>query len=216
MRRFFLAVMALALALNAAAQTAASHPAQFGLLVGVTSSATDIKSAWAEAEDITQYHAGIALKIPMGDFFALQPMLTYNIKGAKISDQDSDDFKADFKTGFIEFPLQLQVGFPLGEDFRVFGLAEPFIGYAVTNESKAELGDIEETRHNWDSVKNRLEYGASAGAGIELAGGIQLQVKYFWNFGTIYKDSEHPGTNPVDAVKHEKCSGIMATLGFLF
>ena len=220
MKKILFACLAFALTWAASAQTTERPAAQFGLLAGVTSSATDIEAAWAEAEDITQYHVGIGGKFNIGGFFAVQPMLIYNIKGAKISEQDSaEDFKADFKTGFIELPVQLQIGLPLGEDFRIFGLAEPFIGYGITNESKAELGDASETKHNWDSVKNRLEYGASAGAGIEIAGGLQLQVKYFWNFGTIYKDSEHPGNgagNPVDAVKHSKCSGIMATLGFFF
>ena len=212
MKKIIFACLALALAWNSAAQTASRPAAQFGLLAGVTSSSTDLKAAWAEAEDITQYHVGIAGKFSVKDFFVFQPMLIYNIKGAKISDQDTQDFKADFKTGFIELPLQFQLGFPLGEDFRIFALAEPFIGYGVTNESKAELNDIEETKHNWDSVKNRLEYGACAGAGIELAGGIQLQVKYFWNFGNIYKDT----STPAGDAEHDSCKGIMATLGFFF
>ena len=216
MKKIIFAALALVLALNASAQSTTLKPAaQFGLLVGVTSSSTDLEAAWAEAEDITQYHVGIAGKFNISDFFVFQPMLIYNIKGAKISDQDpAQDFKADFKTGFIELPLQFQLGFPLGEDFRIYGLAEPFIGYGVTNESKSELNDVSETKHNWDSVKNRLEYGACAGAGIELAGGIQLQVKYFWNFGNIYKDTSSPaGGNDAE---HGNCKGIMATLGFFF
>lgn len=228
MKKIFLAVSAIVLAWTAGAQTFDSDPvrvrpaAQFGILAGVTSTATDIQSAWAEAEEITQYHVGIGGKFNLGDIFVFQPMLIYNIKGSKISEQEAGtDFKADFKTGFIELPLQFQLGFPLGADFRIFALAEPFVGYGITNESKEELGDIKETKHNWDSVKNRLEYGGSLGAGLELAGGLQLQVKYFWNFGNIYKDSEHPdnnngGGNAWDKVKHSNCSGIMATLGFFF
>ena len=216
MKKIIFAALALVLAFNVAAQTKIKPAAQFGILAGVTSSSTDIEAAGAEAEDITQYHVGIAGKFNISDFFVFQPMLIYNIKGAKISEQNSvDDFKADFKTGFIELPLQLQIGFPLGEDFRIYGLAEPFIGYGITNESKSELNDVEDTKHNWDSVKNRLEYGASAGAGIELAGGIQLQVKYFWNFGTIYKNTSNPTAGGGDA-EHNSCKGIMATLGFFF
>ena len=193
-----------------------------GIVAGVTSTATDIKSAWAEASDITQYHAGLALKMSIGGIFVFQPAVIYNVKGVKISDQSDDlhDFKADFKTGFIEVPLQLQLGIPLGDALRIYGIAEPFAGYAIYNKSTAELtsgADTEtEEKNNWDNVKSRLEYGFGFGAGVEIMNNVQLSVRYFWNLGKIYDDSEVSIDQNVNTIKHEKCNGIMASLGIFF
>lgn len=214
MKKIILAVAAMALAWNASAQV--------GIVAGVTSTATDIKSAWAEASDITQYHVGLAFKFSFADIFVIQPEVLYNVKGSKLSDgTDNTDFKADFKTGFLEVPLQLQLGIPIAETLRIYGFAEPFVGYAITNESKEELADAEEVKHNWDSVKNRLEYGVGAGVGVEILENIQLSVRYYWNLGKIYNDNKVPrtdqgGNSVINTVKQEKCSGIMASIGIFF
>ena len=128
--------------------------------------------------------------------------------------------KADFKTGFIEVPLQLQLGIPLGDALRIYGIAEPFAGYAIYNKSTAELtsgADTEtEEKNNWDNVKSRLEYGFGFGAGVEIMNNVQLSVRYFWNLGKIYDDSEVSIDQNVNTIKHEKCNGIMASLGIFF
>lgn len=237
MKKIILAVAALLVAVGAFAQDYASSYAgagtsrsgiHFGIMAGVTSTASDVKSAWAEASDITQYHVGAALKMSIGGILVFQPAVLYNVKGAKISDQDDDfnDFKADYKTGFIEVPLQIQAGIPIGDALRIYGIAEPFVGYAIYNQAKSELtagADTEtEEKNNWDNVKSRLEYGLGFGAGVEIMNNVQLSVRYFWNLGKIYADKDVEvdpnggGNNAVNTIKHEKCSGIMASLGIFF
>ncbi len=231
MKKIILAVAALLVAVGAFAQNYASSFAgagtsrsgiHFGIMAGVTSTASDVKSAWAEASDITQYHVGAALKMSIGGILVFQPAVLYNVKGAKISDQGDDlhDFKADFKTGFIEVPLQLQLGIPLGDALRIYGIAEPFAGYAIYNKSTSELtsgADTEtEEKNNWDNVKSRLEYGFGFGAGVEIMNNVQLSVRYFWNLGKIYDDSEVSIDQNVNTIKHENCNGIMASLGIFF
>ena len=202
--------------------------AQIGVMAGVTSSETDIKEAWAEAGSITQYHLGLAMRFPITGFLAIQPAVIYNIKGQQIGAvlDGTSDFEADFKTGFIEVPVQLQLGFDL-KGFRPYVFAEPFAGYAITNESKEEVtniaGDVAdaepaETKTDWDNVKSRLEYGVGLGLGIDLLNHMQISVRYFWNMNPIYNDDAiSTALREIDTtIKQNSCSGIMVSAALFF
>lgn len=181
--------------------------AQFGIIAGLTSSSTNIKDAYAELKGkaIAQYHVGITAKLELGKVFAIQPSLIYNVKGSRLADFSTRTI--DYKTGFIELPIQLQVGVPLGKIIRLYGIAEPFIGYAVSNKiDGAELKD------KWANISNKFEYGVGLGAGVELFEHLQVAVRYFWNLGNVYDFSVH---SIIDAPKG-KCSGISASVAFLF
>lgn len=224
MKKFFVAFAAALLSLSAFAQ--------FGIVAGVTSSESTFKEAKATYEDITQYHVGVTYKIPvLGNAVALQPSLIYNVKGMSIGDAKEvanvEDYKADFNTGFLELPVQLQVGFSVN-GIRPFAFVEPFVGYAITNESKKELDVLGEDivsdhKTDWSNVKNRLEYGYGLGFGIELLGTLQVSARYFWNMGQLYEDDAAAVTDANAAVntilsntKEQKCNGIMASISILF
>ena len=216
----------------AAVLFSASAYAQFGIVAGVTSSETSFKEAKANYQDITQYHVGVTYKIHvLGNAVALQPSLIYNIKGMSIGDAeevaDVKSYTADFSTGFLELPVQLQIGFSVN-GIRPYAFAEPFVGYAITNETKKELevlGEdvISEKRTDWSTVRNRLEYGYGLGFGIELLGTLQVSARYYWNLGQLYEDDAARVTDANEAVntilsntKEQKCNGIMASISILF
>ncbi|MCR4859443.1 MAG: PorT family protein [Bacteroidales bacterium] len=189
---------------------AVSAHAQFGVVAGITSSRTTLEDATADISNISQYHAGITYKIGFGNFFAIQPALLYNVKGAKISAL-TDQPEMDFKTGYIELPVQLQLGLGVGDIFRVYGLAEPFLGYAITNQVRE--GSSTTFEQTWENVKNRTEYGFSLGAGVELIKNVQVSVKYFWNLGQVNNlDIDSASTK----VTEGKCNGISASVAILF
>lgn len=192
-----------------------SANAQVGIIAGLTSSASDIKSAYADAKNINQYHVGLTYKLGIGNLLAIQPSLIYNMKGTKIGDIGGvKDASVDYKTGYIEVPVQVQVGFGLGPVARVYGFAEPFIGYAVSNEVKVEnVNDV--NKSSWDNVKNKLEYGVGLGAGVEVFRHLQVSVKYFWNLGDVYGQSINIGSISKE-VSSSKCNGIAASVAFLF
>ena len=204
MKKFIVIVASLLIAVSA-------H-AQFGVVAGITSSKSNLKEAWADVKNITQYHVGLTYKLDLG-LLAIQPSILYNMKGTKL-DVASADVKAaelDYKTGYIEVPVQLQLGLKLGVA-RIYGFAEPFIGYAITN--SATLGGTD-LKANWENVKNRLEYGVGLGAGVELIKHVQVSVKYFWNMGEMY------GTNIsfagiTQTISEQKASGIAASVALLF
>lgn len=210
----------------AAMLIAGSAFAQVGIIAGVTSSKTDFNSAIADAGNITQYHVGVAAKIPLFAGFQIQPALIYNIKGMKLEDAASSSlvgYQADLKTGFVEVPVQIQWGFDLSA-VRPYVFVEPFVGYAITNETKEELKGLDpEKSSSFDVVKNRLEYGFGVGAGVDLLDNLQLSVRYFWNMGELYKDNVSAITSVQSAIdaavgtaQDKTCNGIMASLAIFF
>ena len=190
---------------------AVSAHAQFGVIAGITSSSSTIDAAAADIENISQYHAGLTYKIGFGNVFAIQPSLIYNMKGTKIADIANTSAELDYKTGYLELPVQLQLGLGIGNAFRVYGFAEPFVGYAISNQVTG--GTSKTVEQTWDNVKTRAEYGFSLGAGLELIKHVQVSVKYFWNLGNIY------GTQVKLAdinIGEGTCNGIAASVAILF
>ena len=215
--------------------------AQVGVIAGVTSTTTDINAARdaLKAGDITLYHVGLTSKYDLGAI-AIQPSLIYNVKGTQLSEVYEDggakNYTADFKTGFLELPVQLQIGLNLG-GFRPYVFAEPFVGFAITNEftKKVELAGVEvaseesTSSNQWENIgtdiKDRLEYGVGAGVGIDLLNSLQISVRYYWNMGELYNGEANKFQGStireaanlfLDTMKSQQCTGIMASVAFFF
>ena len=204
MKKFLVVIATLLIAVSA-------H-AQFGIVAGVTSSKTNLKDAIADAQNITQYHVGVTYKLDLG-LLAIQPSILYNMKGTKLNIAELTSTELDYKTGYIEIPVQLQVGLNLGVA-RIYGFAEPFIGYAISNAATLSGQDL---KADWDNVKSRLEYGVGLGAGVELIKHVQVSVKYFWNMGDMYGiDLSKLVPTMTGTIGSQKASGIAASVALLF
>ena len=207
MKRFF-TVLAAGLLSMAAAR------AQVGIVAGIASPQSNLSSAVDDLESITQYHVGIACKIPIGHF-ALQPEILYNIKGSQLGGvrgTDDDKFSVDFKTGFLEVPVQIQYGFFTGA-FRPYVFAEPFIGYQI---SSSDSGNA--TFNEWiKQAKSRFEYGFGVGGGLEITSHIQLSVQWFKNLGAMFGENVRSAGETWSEVKDIKnFQGIKFSLAILF
>ena len=182
----------------------AAH-AQFGFIVGLTSSS--IKMAQDDA--ISLYHAGMTGQVDLPYYFSIQPSLLYQVKGANVGHLDTasdEDFKV--KTGFVELGLGTQWG-PRLAAFRPYVFTEPFIGYRVSSPDKGD-----ETSQNWvKRAKNQFEYGIGLGAGLEIADHIQLSAQWFNNLGAMFSSSE-AGSEPLENVRNFE--GIKFSLAILF
>ena len=189
---------------------AVSAHAQFGVVAGVTSSKSDLKSAYADANNITQYHVGVTYKMDLG-LIAIQPSVLYNMKGTKLNVNELASTELDYKTGYIEVPVQLQAGLDLGVA-RVYGFVEPFVGYAISNAATLSGKDL---KADWDNVKNRLEYGVGLGIGVELIKHVQVSAKYFWNMGDMY-GTTLSFAGITKTIGEQKASGIAASVALLF
>ena len=198
---------------------AVSAHAQLGVIAGITSAQTkfdNVDAAIAEAQNATQYHVGLTFKLGLGNLLAIQPSVIYNVKGSKVSMvKDVADF--DFKSGYLEVPVQLQVGFGLGDLARVYAIAEPFVGMAITETTVNGL--LKDQQIEWDDFADKLEYGFGLGAGVELIKHVQVAVRYFWNMGAAQNaniDWNNVAGDLKDIATNKKANGVMASVALLF
>ena len=211
----------LILSLLAVLALAVSANAQIGIVAGLTSSSTDVESAVANVKSVNQYHVGLSYRFKLGEVLAIQPAIIYNVKGSSVETLDLGQLSSqiDLKTGFLEIPVQVQAGIPLFGLARAYALAEPFVGYAISNSIQSTISDVK--TEGWEYVKNRFEYGVGLGAGVELLNTLQVNVKYFWNLGNLYGpdnslDLSGSYNTAVSAVQNAKCSGIAVTAAIFF
>ena len=215
MKKFFIAIAALFVAALASAQ--------IGIRAGLTSSSTTLDGAYADVTNgaVNQYHVGLTYKIGLGNILAIQPSILYNVKGSNFNVEDITSTSLNFKTGFVEVPVQVQLGFGLGTLARVYALAEPYVGYAITNEvtTKSAIAAAANTQQTWDNVKNRLEYGVGVGAGVELLRHLQVSVKYFWTLSDLYGLQDAKLDNIINSLSNinmKNANGVAATVTVLF
>ena len=196
---------------------AVSAHAQLGVVAGITSAQTKFEN-WNAANDAiqaaTQYHVGVTYKLSLGNFIAIQPGIIYNVKGSRIGEiKDENSF--DFKNGYLEVPVQLQVGMGIGDLARVYALAEPFVGLQVNSQMLNQAKDLS----NIDFA-DKLEYGFGLGAGVELIKHVQVNVRYFWNLGATKDANVNSITDAINLIKDtsagKNANGVMASVVLLF
>ena len=198
----------------------AAYAQQFGVIGGMTLSTMDGASAPKENKNMVLYQAGVLYKADLGAGFAVQPSLTYQVKGATLK-QNND---VTSKTGFVE----LGVGAQWGPDllaFRPYLFVEPYVGYGVTGKEDLSISglNISATQEQKDALvaaKNKLEYGLGAGIGLEIASHIQLSWQLYRNFGPLYKEGEFDAGKLVDIKSSYKglknYQGMKISLAILF
>ena len=199
--------------------TGAAAQVRFGVVGGFTSSSSNVKDF--KASSVSLYHAGVTLKVPMG-LFTLQPSLLYHMKGAALDEvlENTSNARFETKTGFVEVPLQIQVGKKIGP-VRPYVFGEPFIGFGLTNTTSETLSQT--LTDKWkDANISRWEYGLGFGAGVELLGHLQLSAKYFWNLGSLVDDENKVSASAIgETVKKafsdgRNFNGLTISLALLF
>lgn len=188
---------------------AMSANAQVGIVLGLNSSASKIDEAAQKINKVNKYHAGLTVKIPLiGNFLALQPSLIYRVGGSSIDALGKgQNAKLDFKNGYLQLPVQLQAGLGLGSVVRLYGIAEPFLGYQFgVNKTELSVGE----------VASYIDYGLGLGAGVELFRHLQVSVRYIWEMG--YLKGPAVNINKVgEQIKSGKATGgIAASIAFIF
>ena len=206
--------------------------AQIGIVAGIGSSNTEINTEdfAANLNGVQDYHLGLAFKLPLPLGFAIQPELIYQVKGAEITSYiEGTEIEAssfNTKNGYGELNLGLQWGIDLVA-FRPFAFVKPFIGYQLTEEDTAKLGNDlttvgdEEFQQTLTEAKNKLEYGFSIGAGIELLEHFQVSLEWFKNLGTMFNEGEFDSNAAKEAALKDyqdlsSYGGIKLSLGFFF
>ena len=123
----------------------------------------------------TGFHVGIGgqYRIPLVGL-SFQPEILYSrIRTDIIGEVGQDSY--GFRMDYIDVPLNVQWGINI-LFLRPYVFAAPYLRYAV---SKGDLLEHVE----WQDL-NRLDYGLSLGAGLEIWK-LQVSGKYSWSFGQL-------------------------------
>ena len=202
------------------ASIVAANAQQFGVIGGMVLSTMDGAKSPDSNKNMTLYQAGVVYKADLGAGFAVQPSLTYQVKGATLK-QNND---VSSKTGFVELGLGAQWG-PDLLAFRPFLFVEPYVGYGVTGKENLEISGLnisatQEQREALQAAKNKLEYGVGAGIGLEITSHVQLSWQLFRNFGMLYKEGEFDTGKLVDIKSSyqglKNYQGMKLSLAILF
>ena len=169
MKRLFTIIAVVLLSASAA------QAQRFGVIGGFTSSYTsiDTKDAMANLKNVSLWHAGVAYNLEVGPFFAIQPQLLYQMKGADayktITEGTYQNAMNSFQssTGYLELSAGLQFGIDILVA-RPYLLFEPFVGYAV--------------------YKALLEH-------------FQVSVQWYMNLGNLYNDGKIDSAQIANDVK---------------
>lgn len=186
--------------------TFAASAQSFGITGGFTSSSTNVKDF--DTKSVSLYHVGVVYEIPLVGGFAIQPGITYQMKGATLDKyaDDTNNIKLstlETKVGYLEVPVQIQWGPDLAL-FRPYVFAEPFVGYALNVNNDFDdiaglIGEDGEKRNEWkDNAIKRLEYGCGFGVGLDFWQ-LQLSVQYFMNLGGLADDNGEVGSDAANA-----------------
>ena len=202
---------------------AAANAQQFGVIGGLNLTKVDGSANAAENKNMTLFNAGVLYKMDLGAGFAVQPALTYQVKGASVD--QGNNVTSTTKTGFAELSLGLQWG-PDLLAFRPYLFVEPFVGYGVNVKEKigwSALNEqlLEDYANALADARNKLEYGAGGGIGLEIAGHIQLSFQLFRNFGPLYKADDFNAVTELKTVKPfyeplKNYQGMKLSLAILF
>lgn len=157
---------------------------------------------------------GLTGRMTMGENVGLQLELNYAQQGWDEVYETMPEYRYSRRLDYLQMPFYTHVRFG-GKKVNGFIHAGPQIGYLLnesTNESVGENkpGNVD-VRHDMP-VENRLEWGISGGAGIELCTGIgcfSLEGRYYYSFGDIY------GTQRKDYFSKASSQVISAKITYL-
>jgi len=129
------------------------------------------------------FQAGLVAHIPLlGEFLSIQPGLLFAQQGNRDSSEDHG-IKANFATNlnYLQMPINVQLGFGIGENARILLQAGPYLGLALGGNYKVEaLGQTETIDIPFGSDAgevNRFDFGVGFGAGVQF-GRLQIGVGY--------------------------------------
>ena len=158
------------------------------------------------------FHFGPTIEIPIDEMFSFESGLLLSTKGMKISEKEnymgsSIEFIQKVNLYYLDIPLTAKATFDIGGS-KIYGTFGPYVGMGLSGKSKTEYTQNGENRTTEEEINfgsnegednfMRLDYGLTAGAGIELKS-IQIGISYNLGLANIinYSDNENTIKNRV-------------------
>jgi hypothetical protein len=163
------------------------------------------------------FNAGLKGDFPFGDIFSFETGVLLSTGGYKADDDILGiEYKVNLKTLNIVVPLTGKVGIDAGS-VRFYGAFGPYVGFGLSGKAKSEVtvlgqtekdeSDIEWGSDEADDDLKRLDYGLTAGAGIEIST-LQIGVTYGLGLANISTETD------MGATINNRILGISATYYF--
>ncbi len=165
-----------------------------------------------EGKQLTSFHAGVVLDVPLSDGLSLQPGLIYTGKGSKTQvgqETGNSYYKATSNPMYVELPVNFVGKIPLTNTSNFFFGAGPYAAVGVAGKNKVE-GKIFGARYNRETDINysdvnpttgqeqnegygklkRLDYGFNVMTGLDL-GKFMVGANYGYGLAKINSGSSN-------------------------
>ncbi|MBN2731000.1 MAG: PorT family protein [Balneolaceae bacterium] len=174
------------------AQTYQPEPLTWGLKAGVNVS--DFYGDDVNQTDVrSNFSGGILLNYRFNDYWALQPEVIFNIKGADVEDGlTGENGPAEYEFGYLNIPVLAKFYIPTGSLFSPNLYAGPEVGFKLYGDSNNnDIGD---------ELKD-TEFGIAFGAGLDFNIGsdptdfirtVGLDLRYSLGLTDVFDTSQEP------------------------
>lgn len=186
MKKLFLVAAALVFGGATFAQTTSTATTtRFGLKGGVNlpkyKYVDDDANTSTDTKTTVNFNLTGYADIPVGSYFSVQPGISLQGKGAKLSDAN-DDNKIEDNVLSIEIPVNLLANLPAGPGHFYLG-GGPYAGFNIAGQRKTTLlgatteTDLKFGNSDDDDIK-ALDFGFNVLAGYQLSSGLNFGAGY--------------------------------------
>ncbi|HET8829474.1 MAG TPA: porin family protein [Pelobium sp.] len=198
MKKLFLVAAALVFGGATFAQTATStSTTRFGLKGGVNLPSykfvDDDENSSTESKTTINFNLTGYADIPVSPYFSVQPGISLQGKGAKLSDNDEDN-KIEDNVLAIEIPVNLLVNLPAGPGSFYLG-GGPYAGFNIAGQRETTLlgvsteDDLKFGTGDDDDLK-ALDFGFNVLAGYQLSSGLNFGAGYGFGLTNLIPSSD--------------------------
>jgi hypothetical protein len=179
-----------------------SNAQSFGIKGGFNMSNVAISEDGEDAEEDFKYtpgfHFGPVVDIPLSDNFSIEAGLLATSKGAQMKEEEMGfEYSMKLFLLYVDVPVLAKVSFDAG-GAKIYAAVGPYVGGGIMGKSKYEASYGGETESETEDIEwgsgedadlKRLDYGVSAGAGVQF-GSLQLGVSYGYGLANLDPTSD--------------------------
>ena len=185
MKKLFLAAFVTVISATTIYAQSDDSTIQFGVKGGVNLAkvrGSDI----GDKNQMTSFHLGLFLEIPLIERFSFQPEVLYSGQGYNMVGNNAFTGEVDYKLDYIQVPLMAKIYLIKG----LYAEAGPQFGFKVKEEidfkSKSDGSDIPINSN--DSQIKGFDTSLALGTGYKFDNGLSLSARYTHGLTSIFKD----------------------------